>query len=98
MITTIFKALLLKFYKHHFECSVVTLIIFLRYVYFRCILKIKKAKFEIQKELDDPIANGKRNVNTDIQRMTENRTANEEDAAKVIQKFEEIITNSGIVA
>ena len=98
MITTIFKALLLKFYKHHFECSVVTLIFFLRYVYFRCILKIKKTKFEIQKELDDPIANGKRNVNTDIQRMTENRTANEEDAAKDIQKFEEIITNSGIVA
>ena len=52
----------------------------------------------MQKELEEPIANGKRNVNTDIQRMTENRTANEEDAAKVIQKFEEIITNSGIVA
>ena len=52
----------------------------------------------MQKELEDPIANGKRNVNTDIQRMTENRTANEEDAAKVIPKFEEIITDSGIVA
>ena len=52
----------------------------------------------MQKELEDPIANGKRNVNADIQRMTENRTANEEDAAKVIQEFEEIIRDSSIVA
>ena len=52
----------------------------------------------MQKELEDPIANGKRNVNTDIQRMTENRTVNEEDAAKVIQEFEEIIRDSSIVA
>ena len=28
MITTIFKTVLLKSYKHHFECSVITLIFF----------------------------------------------------------------------
>ena len=48
------------------------------------ILKIKKTKSEIRKELEDSIANGKRNENTDIQQMVKNRTANEEDAAKVI--------------
>ena len=57
------------------------------------ILKIKKTKSEIKKELGDSIANGKRNENTDIQQMVKNRTANKEDAAKVIQEFEEIIRN-----
>ena len=55
------------------------------------ILKIKKTKSEIKKELEDSIANGKRNENTDIQQMVENRVANEEDATKVIREFEEII-------
>ena len=57
------------------------------------ILKIKKTKSEIKKELGDSIANGKRNENTDIQQMVKNRTANKEDVAKVIQEFEEIIRN-----
>ena len=55
------------------------------------LLKIKKTKSEIKKELEDSIANGKRNKNTDIQQMAENRAANEEDATKVIREFEEII-------
>ena len=46
-----------------------------------------------KKELEDSIGNGKRNENTDIQQMAENRTANEEDVATVIQEFEEIIRN-----
>ena len=57
------------------------------------ILKIKKTKSEIKKELEDSIANGKRNENTDIQQMAKNRTANEGEAAKVIQEFEEILRN-----
>ena len=39
------------------------------------------------------IANGGRNENTDIQEKAENCTANEEDVAKLIQWFEEIIKN-----
>ena len=46
-----------------------------------------------KKELEDSIGNGRRNKNTDIQEMAENRTANEEDVATVIQEFEEIIRN-----
>ena len=46
-----------------------------------------------KKELEDSIGNGKRNENTDIQQMAENRTENEEDVATVIQEFEEIIRN-----
>ena len=57
------------------------------------IVATKKIKCEIKKELEDCIANGKRNKNMDIQQMAENCTANEEDAANVIQKFEEIIKN-----
>ena len=50
-------------------------------------------KSEIKKELKDFIANDERNENTDIQQMVKNCTANEKDAAKVIQEFEEIIRN-----
>ena len=57
------------------------------------ILTTKKTKCEIMKELEVTIAKGKKNENTDIRQMVENCTANEEDAAKVIQKFEEIIRN-----
>ena len=57
------------------------------------ILTTKKAKFEIKKELEDSITNGKKSEKMDIQQMVENCTANEEDAAKVIQEFEEIIKN-----
>ena len=53
-------------------------------------------KSEIKKELEDFIANAKRNKSRDIKLMTKNFTAN---AAIVIQEFEEIITDneSGIV-
>ena len=39
------------------------------------------------------IANSRRNENADIQEKAENCVTNEEDAAKVIQEFEEIIKN-----
>ena len=63
------------------------------------IQKIKKTKSEIKKELEESIASGKRNEKADIQEKAENCTTNEEDVAKVIQEFEEIIKNkkSGIV-
>ena len=57
------------------------------------ILTTKKTKSEIKKELEDSIANGRKNKNTDIQQMVENCTASEEDATKVIQEFEKIIRN-----
>ena len=57
------------------------------------IYKIKKKKSEIKKELEDSIANSKKNENTDLHKKAENCTANEEDAAKVIQEFEQIIKN-----
>ena len=57
------------------------------------ILTTEKTKSEIKKELEDSIENGKKNENMDIQQMTENCAASEEDAAKVIQEFEEIIRN-----
>ena len=50
-------------------------------------------KPEIKKDLKDFIANSERNESTDIQQMAEDCTANEKDAAKVIQEFEEIIRN-----
>ena len=53
----------------------------------------KKTKSEIRKELEDSIANGKKNENTDIEEMTNNCTESKEDAAKVIHEFEEIIKN-----
>ena len=57
------------------------------------ILTIAKTKSEIKKDLEDPIANGEKNENTDIEEMTNNCMESEEDAAKVIPKFEEIIKN-----
>ena len=57
------------------------------------ILTTKKTKSEIKKELEDSIANSRKNKNTDIQQMVENCTASEEDATKVIQEFEKIIRN-----
>ena len=55
------------------------------------ILTTKKTKSEIKKELEDSIANGKKNENTDIEQITKNCSESEEDAAKVIHEFEEII-------
>ena len=57
------------------------------------ILTTKKTKSEIKKDLEDSIANGKKNENTDIEEMANNCMESEEDAAKVIHKFEEIIKN-----
>ena len=53
----------------------------------------KKTKFEIKKDLEDSIANSKKNKNTDIEEMANNCTESEEDAAKNIHEFEEIIKN-----
>ena len=55
--------------------------------------KIKKTKSGIKKELEESIANGGRNENTDIQEKAKKCTINEEDATKVIQEFEQIIKN-----
>ena len=53
----------------------------------------KKTKFEIKKELEDSIANSEKNKNTDIEEMANNCTESEEDSAKNIHEFEEIIKN-----
>ena len=55
----------------------------------------KKTKSEIKKELEYSVANGKKNENIDIQQMTENCAANEEDAVKVIQEFEDLELSLG---
>ena len=57
------------------------------------ILTTKKTKYEIKKELEGSIANGKKNENTDIEEITNNCTESQEDVAKVIHEFEEIIKN-----
>ena len=49
------------------------------------IQKIKRTKSEIKKELEESIANGKRNENTNIQEKAENCTTSKKDSAKVIQ-------------
>ena len=56
------------------------------------ILKIKKTKTEIKKELEDSIINGRKNENTDMQDKVNGCITNE-DTIKVIQEFEEIIQN-----
>ena len=57
------------------------------------ILTTKKTKSKIKKDLEDSIANSKMNENTDIKEMANNCMESEEDAAKVIHKFEETIKN-----
>ena len=57
------------------------------------ILTTRKTKSGIKKELQDSIANSKKNEITDIEEMAKNCTKSSEDAAKVIHKFEEIIKN-----
>ena len=52
------------------------------------IQKIKITKFDIKKELEELMASGKRNENTDLDKKANNCTANEEEALKVIQEFE----------
>ena len=56
------------------------------------IQKIKKTKFEIKKELEESIANGKRNENANMLEKVNKCTTNE-DAVKVIQEFENVIQN-----
>ena len=60
------------------------------------ILTTKKTKSEIKKELEESMTNGKKNENTDIEQITKNCTENEEDAAKVIHEFQEIIRNKKV--
>ena len=60
------------------------------------ILTTKKTKSEIKKELEESMTNGKKNENTDIQQITKNCTESEEDAAKVIHEFQEIIRNKKV--
>ena len=57
------------------------------------ILRTKKTKFEIKKELEGSTTNGKKNENTDIEEMANNCMESQKNAAKVIHKFEEIIKN-----
>ena len=56
------------------------------------ILKIKKTKTEIKKELEDSIVNGKKNENANMQERV-NKCITNEDAVKVVQEFEQIIQN-----
>ena len=56
------------------------------------IQKIKKTKSEIKKELEEPIGNGKRNENADMQEKVKGCTTNE-GTVKAIQEFEEIVKN-----
>ena len=56
------------------------------------ILKIKKTKTEIKKELEDSIVNGKKNENANMQERV-NKCNKNEDAVKVVQEFEQIIQN-----
>ena len=57
------------------------------------ILKTKKTKSKIKKELEDFIASCKKDKNTDLEHVAKNCAESEEDAAKVIHEFEEIIKN-----
>ena len=56
------------------------------------IQKNRKTKLEIKKELEESLKNGKTNENTEKQEKVYNLTTSE-DAAKVVQKFEQIIKN-----
>ena len=56
------------------------------------IQKNGKTKLEIKKELEESIINGKSNENTEMLEKVNNVTTNE-DAAKVVQEFGQIIKN-----
>ena len=56
------------------------------------IQKNGKIKLEIKKELEESIINGKSNENTEMLEKVNNVTTNE-DAAKVVQEFGQIIKN-----
>ena len=59
-------------------------------------LTTKKTKSENKKDLEDSIANGKKNENADIEEMTNNCMESEKDAAKIIRKFDEVVKNKKI--
>ena len=59
-------------------------------------LTTKKTKSENKKDLEDSVANGKKNENADIEEMTNNCMESEKDAAKIIRKFDEVIKNKKI--
>ena len=50
------------------------------------------------KQLEDSIANGKKNENTDIEQMAKNCTESGEGMVKVIHKYEEIIRNKKVTS
>ena len=52
----------------------------------------RKPNLKTEKELEESKLNG-RNENTDMEEKVNNCVANEEDAVKVIQEFEEIMKN-----
>ena len=54
------------------------------------ILKIKKTKSEIKRELEDSSVNGRRNENADMKDKV-NECITNEDVGKAIQEFEQII-------
>ena len=56
------------------------------------IQKNRKAKFEIKKELEESKTNGKSNENIEMQEKV-NNVITSEDAAKIVQEFEQIIKN-----
>ena len=58
----------------------------------KTIQKIKKTKAEVKKELEESLEKSGRNENADVQEKVNGCKANE-DAAKAIQEFEQIIEN-----
>ena len=60
-------------------------------------LTIKKTKSGIKKDLDDSIANGKKNENTDIEQIAKNCTESEEDVEKVIHEFENSLGTKKVI-
>ena len=56
------------------------------------IQKNRKTKFEIKKELEESKTNGKSNENIEMQEKV-NNVITSENAAKIVQEFEQIIKN-----
>ena len=97
----------LKSYKHHFECGFISLIFFalcISLLFFAlcllqtqnlevndAILTTKKTKSEIKKELEDSIANGKKNKNTDIEEMVNNCGESEEVQQKLFTNLKKLL-------
>ena len=59
-------------------------------------LTTEKTKSEIKKDLEDSIANGKKNENTYIEEMANNCMESKKGAAKIIHEFQEIIKNKKV--